>query len=198
MPTYVCPMHPDVRQDQPGKCPQCGMDLVQDGATAQAERRNYAPLLIIIGLILVTSLAISLNDVRNSTFAIQKSISYFMTGFFLVFGGFKLINLQGFAEGYANYDLVARRIFAYGYVYPFIEISFGIAMIFAYNSLQLLLAELAIMAFSGLGVIVALQQNRQFSCMCLGTLISDIPLTQVTLVEDFGMAFLALLMLFLG
>lgn len=25
---YVCPMHPDVRQDSPGKCPKCGMALV--------------------------------------------------------------------------------------------------------------------------------------------------------------------------
>ncbi len=25
---YTCPMHPDVRQDEPGTCPICGMDLV--------------------------------------------------------------------------------------------------------------------------------------------------------------------------
>jgi hypothetical protein len=25
---YTCPMHPEVRQDRPGKCPKCGMDLV--------------------------------------------------------------------------------------------------------------------------------------------------------------------------
>ncbi len=25
---YVCPMHPDVRSDQPGRCPKCGMKLV--------------------------------------------------------------------------------------------------------------------------------------------------------------------------
>jgi len=27
--TYACPMHPEVRQDQPGKCPTCGMHLVE-------------------------------------------------------------------------------------------------------------------------------------------------------------------------
>jgi Cu(I)/Ag(I) efflux system membrane fusion protein len=26
---YTCPMHPQVQQDKPGKCPLCGMDLVQ-------------------------------------------------------------------------------------------------------------------------------------------------------------------------
>ncbi|GAC1437912.1 MAG: hypothetical protein NVSMB63_00560 [Sediminibacterium sp.] len=27
--TYTCPMHPDVVSDKPGKCPKCGMALVQ-------------------------------------------------------------------------------------------------------------------------------------------------------------------------
>jgi hypothetical protein len=26
---YTCTMHPDVVSDKPGKCPKCGMDLVQ-------------------------------------------------------------------------------------------------------------------------------------------------------------------------
>ncbi|MEL1239496.1 heavy metal-binding domain-containing protein [Flavobacterium flavipallidum] len=25
---YTCPMHPEIKSDQPGKCPKCGMDLV--------------------------------------------------------------------------------------------------------------------------------------------------------------------------
>lgn len=26
-PHYACPMHPEVRSDEPGSCPECGMDL---------------------------------------------------------------------------------------------------------------------------------------------------------------------------
>ena len=26
---YICPMHPEVISDKPGKCPKCGMDLVK-------------------------------------------------------------------------------------------------------------------------------------------------------------------------
>jgi len=26
---YTCAMHPEVVQDKPGKCPKCGMDLVE-------------------------------------------------------------------------------------------------------------------------------------------------------------------------
>jgi hypothetical protein len=34
---YTCPMHPEVRQPQPGKCPKCGMTLVP------AESKDGAP-----------------------------------------------------------------------------------------------------------------------------------------------------------
>lgn len=35
---YVCPMHPDVRQDAPGRCPRCGMVLVRKTATPEQEQ----------------------------------------------------------------------------------------------------------------------------------------------------------------
>ena len=28
---YICPMHKDVRQSGPGKCPHCGMALLPEG-----------------------------------------------------------------------------------------------------------------------------------------------------------------------
>jgi len=30
--TYTCPMHPEVIKDKPGKCPKCGMKLVEKKA----------------------------------------------------------------------------------------------------------------------------------------------------------------------
>jgi hypothetical protein len=29
--TYTCPMHPEVHQNQPGKCPKCSMELAPAG-----------------------------------------------------------------------------------------------------------------------------------------------------------------------
>ena len=26
---YTCPMHPEVRRDKPGMCPECGMNLIK-------------------------------------------------------------------------------------------------------------------------------------------------------------------------
>ena len=34
---YTCPMHPEVRQDKPGTCPKCGMDLEPERAEAGGE-----------------------------------------------------------------------------------------------------------------------------------------------------------------
>ena len=33
---WTCSMHPQIRQDHPGKCPICGMDLVPAGGSASA------------------------------------------------------------------------------------------------------------------------------------------------------------------
>src|SRR5438105_3233896 len=131
MKTYICPMHPEVVQDKPGRCPQCGMALIpkdesshtmnhstDDLGLVKTSWKSYIPLVVIIGLILITSLTISLRDLQIGTFALSKSISYFMAGFFLSFAGFKLMDLKGFAQGYFTYDLLARRWFSYGYIYP--------------------------------------------------------------------------------
>lgn len=34
--TYTCSMHPQIKQDKPGKCPICGMDLIPAGAAPTA------------------------------------------------------------------------------------------------------------------------------------------------------------------
>ncbi len=39
-PTYTCPMHPDVEQHKPGRCPKCGMDLVTKGGAHQVEHKH--------------------------------------------------------------------------------------------------------------------------------------------------------------
>lgn len=193
---YICPMHPEVKQNKPERCPKCGMDLVEakshksmDHQTVETKNASYAPLLVIVGLIFVTALAIS-----YPLFNVKTIIETFMIGFFLVFSGFKLIDLKGFAQGYSTYDLLAKRVFSYGYVYPFVELFFGISMILSLYSRQILWAELIVMSFSGLGVAIKLVRHERFQCACLGTFLK-VPLTYVTLVEDFGMAALAALLL---
>lgn len=192
-------MHPEIQSNKKGRCDVCGMELVKRGEVkvhmAHSDGKNsYTPLVIVVGLILLTALTISYRDSLLGQFEINKLLSYFMIGFFLVFSGFKLIDLKGFAEGYAQYDLLAKRLYEYGYVYPFLELFFGITMIVNPHNETLLWTELVVMTFSGLGVLSKIIKNEKFQCACLGTFLK-VPLTYVTLVEDFGMAALAAYML---
>lgn len=158
------------------------------------EQYSYVPLFVVIGLILLTTLTITYRDVLNGAFDLTQSLTYFMIGFFLVFSGFKLVDLKGFAEGYSQYDLLAKRFFEYGYIYPFIELFFGLAMIVKPENSTLLWSQFVVMTFSGMGVLIKIVRKERFQCACLGTFLK-VPLTYVTLVEDFGMAALAAYML---
>lgn len=195
-------MHPEVESDKPGRCPKCGMALVEAGAPAKPmvhhgedkglgvlTWKSYLPLIVIIGLITIASGIVSRG-------ALEPFVVSFMTGFFLVFGAFKLMDLKGFAEGYSTYDLLAQKWFGYGYIYPFIEIAFGLLMLAGYHPAWLLWTEFALMAFSGIGVAIKIARREPFICACLGTFLK-VPLTKITLIEDFGMALLALVLLFL-
>ena len=155
---------------------------------------SYTPLIVIILLITASAVALGIKDSLQAGFSLRNAISYFMTGFFLVFAGFKLVDIKGFAEGYSTYDLLAMRWYGYGYVYPFIELGFGLAMLVGYETRALFIAEFIVMAFSGFGVAIKIAKKERFQCACLGTFLK-VPLTKVTLVEDFGMAALALAML---
>lgn len=186
-------MHPEIKEKKPGKCPICGMDLVKENGPMQQEKNTYTPLIIVLGMIVLVTLSLTTKDIFNGNFLINKSITYFMIGFFLVFSGFKLMDLKGFSKGYSMYDLLAKKWFGYGYIYPFIELFFGISMIVLPTNKLILLSEIIVMAFSGAGVVIKLLKHEKFQCACLGTFLK-VPLTKITLIEDFGMAFLAILL----
>ena len=200
-------MHPEVVSDTPGSCSKCGMRLVKKeeakGATpAMNDKglgditwRSYIPLGVIVALIFVVALIPTIAIQGENGFWYPFLIN-FMTGFFIVFGGFKLLDLKGFAEGYSTYDLIAQKWFGYGYLYPFIELGFGFVMLAGFHPEWLLWSEFALMSISGLGVVLKLAKREQIQCVCLGTTLK-VPLTYVTLIEDFGMATLALLLILL-
>jgi hypothetical protein len=51
---YVCPMHPEVRQVQPGKCPKCGMALFPERTRFGLLRHMASrPLHIVIMVLLM-------------------------------------------------------------------------------------------------------------------------------------------------
>ena len=118
----------------------------------------------------------------------------FMGVFFVVFAFFKLLDIRGFAASYAAYDLIAKKFFVYGYVYPCIELMLGIGFL---TGLFLLAAEwitLFLMIIGSIAIVRELLKKNEIRCACLGTYIK-LPLSTVSLTEDLVMGGLALIAL---
>jgi hypothetical protein len=56
---YLCPMHPEVRQPSPGKCPKCGMDLLPEGTKfAMLRHMSKSPVMIVIVVAIVVAILV--------------------------------------------------------------------------------------------------------------------------------------------
>jgi hypothetical protein len=58
---YFCPMHPEVRQPNSGKCPRCGMDLLPEGtrfAMLKHMIKNPRMVIIMVAVMVVIMAAI--------------------------------------------------------------------------------------------------------------------------------------------
>jgi copper chaperone CopZ len=152
---------------------------------------TYRPLLLIVAFIFGSSLLVQLPLEGISA---NETMRYFMAGFFLVFSFFKLLDLSAFASAYANYDLIAKRWRGWGFVYPFAELTLGACYLSNIGGQILHMVTFLLMSFSALGVIQSVLNKTKIRCACLGT-VFQLPMSTITIVEDLGMALMALLML---
>lgn len=209
---YICPMHREVTSKKNGKCFLCLAPLVPSTLNNQPnkayvmtagehvmhnEKTNFIPLFTILAFILYGSFLATIPYYVSyglyPYYYFHMFMMYFMGGFFLVFSCLKLLDLKGFANGYAMYDLIAKKFYWYGYVYPFIELALGTSLLLNFHPLLTNFITFVVMFISGLGVSIKLRNKEYHACACLGTFIK-VPLTNVTLIEDFGMAAMALYM----
>lgn len=157
----------------------------------KAEDQNwlkaYKPLLL-IG-VFITGVSFLTSWIDNQLNEILW-MNHFMAGFFIVFSFFKFLDLKGFAESYATYDLLAKRVNGYGYVYPFIELALGIAYLTAFNPFITNIATVLVMGFSSIGVIQSVLDKKKIQCACLGT-VFNLPMSTITIIEDLFMVLMA-------
>lgn len=154
---------------------------------------NYKPILLIFGYISLVTLLIQSS---NHHFDFMQWMRHFMAGFFLVFSFFKLLNLKGFAESYAMYDVIARRVPVWGYAYALIELALGLAFLTNFQPMLTNLATLIVMSVSIIGVLQSVLNKRKIQCACLGA-IFNLPMSTVTIIEDALMIGMSATMLFL-
>jgi len=152
---------------------------------------TYKPLLLIFLFIAATTSIVSID---NGKIDVMLWMQYFMAGFFIVFSFFKFLNLTGFAESYAMYDILAKRVKIYGLVYPFIELILGAAYLTGFEPTITYIATICIMGFSSIGVIQSVLDKKKIRCACLGA-VFNLPMSMVTIIENLIMVLMALIML---
>jgi len=149
------------------------------------------PLILIFLFITIVSV---INSMQDGQLDVMQWMNTFMAGFFLVFSFFKLLDVKAFADSYSTYDLLAKRVKGYGYVYPFIELALGLAYLIHFEPEITYFATIVIMGFSSIGVIQSVLDKKKIKCACLGA-VFNVPMTTVTIIEDLLMVVMAVFML---
>jgi len=141
---------------------------------------TYKPIILIFAYITVITVFV---QISNSTFDTMQWMRHFMAAFFLVFSFFKLLNLSGFAESYRMYDVLARRIPAWSYIYAFTELLLGISFLLNVFPTIINVITFIVMSISIIGVLQTVLNKRRIRCACLGD-IFNLPMSTVTIIED--------------
>jgi copper chaperone CopZ len=168
-----------------------GMHATPFGDDTKSWWQTYKPVLLIFFYVTVISLVAAFS---NGQFDIDHFMRIFMSGFFLSFSFFKMLDLDGFADSYSTYDIIAKHFRPWAYIYAFIELGLGIA--FAMNIAPLLVnaITLVVMTISIIGVLQAVLNKRKIQCACLGA-VFNLPMSTVTIIEDALMILMSAVML---
>lgn len=180
--------HDHKHQHNTNTLPRAGVAL----NPANHSLKDYVPLIVVFAFVTVASAThvyVTGNTFVNWMMAI-------MGYFFLFFALFKFIDLPGFAEGYAHYDILAKKVRAWGFLYPFIELVVGVLYLANIQEPWLYILTIVITLLNVISVSTKLARKEKFMCACLGTVLK-VPLTTVTLIEYGLMGAMAFAMLFL-
>lgn len=141
---------------------------------------TYKPILMIFFYVLLVSIIAA---ATANGFDWMLGMRVFMSGFFLAFSFFKFLDLKGFSDNYSTYDIIAKNFKAWGSIYPFIELFFGIAYATNFQPLITNAGTFFVMSVSIIGVLQSVLNKRKIKCACLGA-VFNLPMSTVTIIED--------------
>lgn len=158
---------------------------------AKSWGETYKPIILIFGYITAISLISSL---WSGNYSIMLFMRVFMSGFFLTFSFFKMLDLKGFANSYSMYDIVAKKINRWGYIYAFLELTLGLAFALNFAPVFTNAFTALLMTVSLTGVLQSVMNKQKIQCACLGA-VFNLPMSTVTIIEDGLMIAMSLAML---
>jgi len=182
-------MNKDSSQDLPGSC--CS----QKKASPPRWSR-YRPLFVLVGIALLTAGA---KQVHYTNWDVThwdggSAVRDFMGIFLLIFAMLKLFDVEGFADSFQKYDLLAAKSRGYAKLYPFLELGLALGYLSQWKPPLVLGATVILMSFGAAGVFRALRKGLDIRCACMGSSL-NVPLSTVAVVENVGMVAMAGVML---
>ncbi|NND59509.1 MAG: glutaredoxin [Gammaproteobacteria bacterium] len=151
---------------------------------------SYQPVVAIFAL--TALMAIAASKAAFGEWFTALTLPWFVALSMCVLAIQKLQDLHSFANSFLGYDLLARRVVPYAYVYPFAEALAGVLMIAGVLPWLSGPLALAIGSIGAVSVIKAVYiDGREIRCACVGGN-SRVPLGPVSLTENLLMTAMGL------
>ena len=81
------------------------------------------------------------------------------------------------------YDVLAKKVPVWAYLYAFVELALGIAYLINFNPIITNTITFVVMSISIIGVLQSVLNKKKIQCACLGA-VFNLPMSTVTIIED--------------
>lgn len=155
-------------------------------AVKNPDEKTYTPVLVVFYI--SAFLAIAANWAASGDMLNLRSVEWFIAFSMSMLAMLKLRDLETFSNMFVGYDILARRVVRYAYVYPFAEGLAAILMV-AGGVFGLIAAPIALIigTIGAVSVIKAVYiDKRDLKCACVGGG-TNVPLGFVSLTENLAM-----------
>ncbi|OJU24018.1 MAG: glutaredoxin [Nitrobacter sp. 62-13] len=155
---------------------------------------TYQPVIAVFATAALMALAASWS--AFGTLLTIRAAEWFIAFSMCILAILKLRDLESFSNMFLGYDLLARRVVRYAYLYPFGEALSGILMIAGALKWIAIPIALLIGTIGAVSVFKAVYiDKRELKCACVGG-DSNVPLGFISLTENLMMVAMAIWMIF--
>jgi glutaredoxin len=162
-------------------------------AVRDPDATSYRPVLAVFAV--AALMALGTSWAAHGALLTIDAGQWFVAFSMCILAMLKLQDLDKFSSMFLNYDLLARRVVPYSYVYPFAELSAGVLMVSGGLRWLSIPMALFIGTIGAVSVYKAVYvDKRELKCACVGGS-SNVPLGFISLTENVMMVAMALWML---
>ena len=158
-----------------------GEEISEEKTTTS--EKSYRPIIAVFAVSALLSLATA------------PSLMNLMGYFLVILACLKLMDINSFQASFSNYDLLAKKIPFYGYLYPFLELGAGLGFLSGKATIIVASFSIIVGLVGGYSIFKAVYIDKlDLNCACVGGN-TKVPLGIVSFSENAIMAIMGTLLL---